>query len=100
MGSKAHLLIVLAICLVITSEVAARNQRLPRIEDEGLPGIEVPPGIGSGLEIGGPLGIGGGGLLGTRGLLVIGGGGVLPEAEEPPGIGQKTSGNRRRRSTS
>ncbi|KAL3329407.1 hypothetical protein AABB24_036478 [Solanum stoloniferum] len=83
MGLKAFLLIVLAILLVITSEVAARKlvQRSITSLEKGLPGLGGGglPGIGGG-ELPGLGGLsGGGGLPGLGGL--SGGGGL-------PGVGE------------
>ncbi|KAL3329408.1 hypothetical protein AABB24_036478 [Solanum stoloniferum] len=80
MGLKAFLLIVLAILLVITSEVAARKlvQRSITSLEKGLGGGGLP-GIGGG-ELPGLGGLsGGGGLPGLGGL--SGGGGL-------PGVGE------------
>ncbi|KAG5588635.1 hypothetical protein H5410_049069 [Solanum commersonii] len=68
MGLKAFLLIVLAILLVITSEVAARKlvQRSITSSENGIEGGILPEtlGVGGGVlpEVGGPSGVGGGSL--------------------------------------
>ncbi|KAL3360140.1 hypothetical protein AABB24_016571 [Solanum stoloniferum] len=84
MGLKAFLLIVLAIFLVITSEVAARKL-LQRSITSSENGGGVLPVVGGLSGVGGGLLPNAGGLI--SGLPIVGGpSGVLPKVGGPSGV--------------